>query len=417
MISYQYSKKVLKKAIIKIKDENIKSINSLNRVVASNISCGINYPTGDNAAFDGYAINSQDTKNIKKSLSKKFKIIGLIAAGNKPFKKKIKRYDAVEIMTGGIIPKGFDTIIPIEQIIFYPNENNKKYILINKKIKKYNHVRFAGSDFKKKEIIVKKNTIIQPNHILAFKTLGIKNIKVKKKVNILFFSTGNEISNSDNIPSWKVRNSNSHYIKNLNENFLFNFKDGGILKDKHEKIFQSKISKMLNSKTDIVITSGAVSAGKFDFVPNVIKNFSLSNYFKSVAIRPGKPVLFAKFKGKHKAFFGLPGNPMSSAACFRFFVYPYIVNLLNLDEEAPIKAILKNAFTKKKNFVRFAKSKLSATKNGRIEVEILKGQESFRIKSFVKSNIWALLPAGKSKFKKGEIVDCFLPNHSNQTLL
>ena len=417
MISYQYSKKVLKKAIIKIKDENIKSINSLNRVVSSNISCGINYPTGDNAAFDGYAINSQDTKNIKKSLSKKFKIIGLIAAGNKPFKKKIRRYDAVEIMTGGIIPKGFDTIIPIEQIIFYPNESSKKYILINKKIKKYNHVRFAGSDFKKKEIIVKKNTIIQPNHILAFKTLGIKNIKVKKKINILFFSTGNEISNSDNIPSWKVRNSNSHYIKNLNENFLFNFKDGGILKDKHEKIFQSKISKMLNSKIDIIITSGAVSAGKFDFVPNVIKNFSLSNYFKSVAIRPGKPVLFAKFKGKHKAFFGLPGNPMSSAACFRFFVYPYIVNLLNLDEEAPIKAILKNAFTKKKNFVRFAKSKLSATKNGRIEVEILKGQESFRIKSFVKSNIWALLPAGKSKFKKGEIVDCFLPNHSNQTLL
>ena len=417
MISYQYSKKVLKKAIIKIKDENIKSVNSLNRVVSSNVFCGINYPTGDNAAFDGYAINSQDTKNIKKNLPKKFKIIGLIAAGNKPFKKKIKKYDAVEIMTGGIIPKGFDTIIPIEKIILYPNENNKKYILINKKIKKHNHVRFAGSDFKKKEIVVKKNTIIQPNHILAFKTLGIKNIKVKKKVNILFFSTGNEISNSDNIPSWKVRNSNSHYIKNLNENFLFNFKDGGILKDSHEKIFQSKISKMLNSKTDIIITSGAVSAGKFDFVPNVIKNFSLSNYFKSVAIRPGKPVLFAKFKGKHKAFFGLPGNPMSSAACFRFFVHPYIVNLLNLDEEAPIKAILKNAFTKKKNFVRFAKSKLSATKNGRIEVEILKGQESFRIKSFVKSNIWALLPAGKSKFKKGEIVDCFLPNHSNQTLL
>ena len=417
MISYQYSKKVLKKAIIKIKDENIKSVNSLNRVVSSNVFCGINYPTGDNAAFDGYAINSQDTKNIKKNLPKKFKIIGLIAAGNKPFKKKIKRYDAAEIMTGGIIPKGFDTIIPIEQIIFYPNENNKKYILINKRIKKHNHVRFAGSDFKKKEIVVKKNTIIQPNHILAFKTLGIKNIKVKKKVNILFFSTGNEISNSDNIPSWKVRNSNSHYIKNLNENFLFNFKDGGILKDSHEKIFQSKISKMLNSKTDIIITSGAVSAGKFDFVPNVIKNFSLSNYFKSVAIRPGKPVLFAKFKGKHKAIFGLPGNPMSSAACFRFFVHPYIVNLLNLDEEAPIKAILKNAFTKKKNFVRFAKSKLSATKNGRIEVEILKGQESFRIKSFVKSNIWALLPAGKSKFKKGQIVDCFFPNHINQSLI
>ena len=90
-------------------------------------------------------------------------------------------------MTGGIIPKGFDTIIPIEQIIFHPNKKNKKYILIEKKISKYNHVRFAGSDFKKKEIIVKKNTIIQPNHILAFKTLGIKNITVKKKLIFFFF--------------------------------------------------------------------------------------------------------------------------------------------------------------------------------------------------------------------------------------
>ena len=99
MISYQYSKKILKKATIKIKDENIKSTNSLNRVVSKNIYSGINYPSGDNAAFDGYAINSNDTKNIKKSFPKKFKIIGLIAAGNKPFKKKIKKYDTIQIMT------------------------------------------------------------------------------------------------------------------------------------------------------------------------------------------------------------------------------------------------------------------------------------------------------------------------------
>jgi molybdopterin molybdotransferase len=174
---------------------------------------------------------------------------------------------------------------------------------------------------------------------------------------------------------------------------------------------------MLKSSTDIIVTSGAVSAGKFDFVPNVIRSFKLSNYFKSAAIRPGKPILFAKVKGKQKAIFGLPGNPMSSAACFRFFVYPYIENILGLSNEKPLKAILKNDFFKKKNYTRFAKSKLSTTKNGKIVVEILRGQESFRIKSFVKSNIWTLLPAGKTKFKKGEIVDCFFPNHSNSTLL
>ena len=417
MISYEQSKKILKKAVIKIKDESIVSVSSLNRVTSSNIYSKINYPTSDNAAFDGFAVNSSDTKKISKKLPKEFKIIGSIAAGSKPFKKKIKKFDAVEIMTGGVLPKGFDTIIPIEQIIFYPNKTKKNSILISKKISKNNHVRFKGSDYKKNDLVIKKSTIIHPNHILALKTLGIKNIKVKKKINILFFSTGNEISNKDSISDWQVRNSNAYYIRSLNNNFLFNFKDGGILRDAHEKVFEDKIKNMIISNTDIIITSGAVSAGKFDFVPSVIKTFKLSNYFKSVAIRPGKPVLFAKIKGKQKIIFGLPGNPMSSAACFRFFVYPYISNILGLNSEKPIKAILKSDFVKKKNFTRFAKSKLNTTNNGKIEVEVLKGQESFRIKSFLKSNIWALLPAGKSKFKKGEIVDCFFPNHSNQTLI
>ena len=417
MISYKRSRQILNKGKIKIKNESVLSINSLNRISASNIYAKFDYPSADNAAFDGYAINSNDTKNLKKNESKAFKIIGSISAGKKPLNKQINKYEAIEIMTGGVIPKGFDTIIPIEQIIFYPDKKNPKFILINKKIEKYNHVRFAGSDYKKKDLVIKRNTIILPNHILALKTLGIKNINVKKKINILFFSTGNEISNKELIPIWKVRNSNAHYIQNLNNSFLFNFKNGGILRDNHENIFKAKIKKMMKSKIDILITSGAVSAGKFDYIPSIVKTLNISNYFKSVAIRPGKPILFAKIRGKQKVIFGLPGNPMSSSVCFRFFVYPYIANVLGLEVEKPIKAILKNEFLKKKKFTRFVKSKLSATKDGKIEVQILKGQESFRIKSFVKSNIWALLPAGKSKFKKGEIIDCFFPNHPNQSLI
>ena len=317
-------------------------------------------------------------------------------------------------MTGGIISKPFNTIVPIEQIIFYPNKENPQSIIVNQKVNKYNHVRFKGSDFKKGMLVIKKGSIIQANHILALKTLGIKKIKVKKKLNILFFSTGNEVSNSDTIPSWKVRNSNSHYIESLKNNFLFNFKNGGILKDHHNKLFKSKINKMLKSKINIIITSGAVSAGKFDYIPSVVKKFKSSHYFKSVMIRPGKPVLFAKIN--QKAIFGLPGNPISSAACFRFFVYPFIESILNLRHEKPVRAILKNNFEKKKNFTRFIKSKISSTKNGKLEVELLPGQESFRINSFVKTNVWAVLPNGRSKFRKGQIIDCFFPNSSNKFL-
>ena len=413
MISYNKSKIILKRSVIKLGEEFINTNKCLNRVISKDIYVHSYYPSGNNAAFDGYAIKSGDTLRLNKKIHKKFKIIGSIAAGSKPIKKKIKKFQTVEIMTGALIPKSFDTLIPIEQINFYPNKKNAKYILLNRKIPKFQHVRFKGSDYKKGDLLISQGTILQSNHILALKTLGIKKIKVKKKPNILFFSTGNEITNKNKISDWEVRNSNCHYINSLNQNFLFNFKDGGILRDKQSKIFESYINKMIKSKIDMIITSGAVSAGKFDFVPSVVNNFQLSNYFKSVAIRPGKPILFAKIKGKSKVIFGLPGNPISSAACFRFFVYPYLRSLLGIKEEISFKAILKNEFRKKKDYTRFVKSKLSTTSNGKLKVRILKGQESFRIKSFIQSNIWVMLPSGKEKFKKGETVDCFFPNQSN----
>ena len=417
MISYKNSIQILKKSKIKINDEIIKINSCINRVTANNIFSKANNPAADNAAFDGFVINSKDTRNLNKKKKRLFKIIGTIAAGDKTINKKSKKFQTYEIMTGSIIPKGFDTIIPIEQIVFYPNKKNPKYILVNKRVKKYQHIRFKGSDYKKNDLLIKKGTILLPAHILALRSLGISSVKVKRKPNILFFSTGNEISNQKKIPDWKVRNSNSHYINSLSDNFLFNFINGGTLKDNHQFKFEKEIKKMFSSKVDIIITSGAVSAGKFDFVPSVVKKHKLSNYFKGVSIRPGKPILFAKFKNKHKAIFGLPGNPISSAACFRFFVYPYLQNLLGIDEEKPFKAVLKNKFIKKINFTRFVKSKINTTKNGKIETEILKGQESFRIQSFIKSNIWTLLPSGKSKFKKGDIVECYLPNHPQKILI
>ena len=409
MINYREAKKILIKSKIKIKDEIINSSKSLNRINVLDIYSAVNYPAGTNAAFDGFAINSKETQTLNKNNSRNFKILKTISAGENPKLKKVKKFDAVEVMTGAIIPKFFDTIIPIEKIIFYPNKKNKKYITINEKIKKNQHIRRAGSDYKKKDLIIKKGMIIQPSHIMALKTLGIIKIKVKKKPNILFFSTGNEISNNKIINDWQVRNSNSHYIKSLSNNFLFNFIDGGILRDKDEKLFKKRIEKSVKSKIDIIITSGAVSAGKHDFVPSIVKKFNLSSYFKGVSIRPGKPILFAKLKNVEKAIFGLPGNPISSSACFRFFVFPYLLNILGTDIEKPFKAKLINKFIKNKYITRFVKSRLTSTSDGNLIIEVLSGQESYKIKSFVQSNAWGLFDYGKSHFKKGDIINCYFP--------
>ena len=122
--------------------------------------------------------------------------------------------------------------------------------------------------------------------------------------------------------------------------------------------------------------------------------------------------MFAKFRN-NKAFFGLPGNPISSAACFRFFVLPFLYFSSDLIEKKPINAKIKNQLVKKKKFTRFLKGKLSFSKKGIAEFEVHKGQESFRIKPFTKSNAWGLFPSGKVKFKKGDFIECYTPTGIN----
>ena len=385
MIHYKNALSKLKQNKIKIKSEIVTVEKSLNRISSINVNSPNNYPAANNTAFDGFAINSKETIKINNKNQKKFKIIKTLAAGDNPNIKKISKFSTIEVMTGAIIKKPFDTVIPIEQIKFFPNSSKPKYIIINKKIKKNNFIRFSGSDFKKGERVIKKGEIINPQHILAFKTLGVKKILVKKKPKIVFYTTGNEISNSSRIPNWKVRNSNSYYLKSFLENLPFNFIERKILRDSDLVKFKKELKINLKSNKDIIITSGAVSAGKFDFVPKIIKSFKLKYSFKGAYIRPGKPIMFAKFKN-NKAFFGLPGNPISSAACFRFFVLPFLFFSIGIIETKPINARIKNQLIKKKNFTRFVKGKLSFSIKGVAEFEIHKGQESFRIKPFTKSN-------------------------------
>ena len=407
MISYKKALSILIKNKIKKENEMINSKNSSNRICAKNIYSPRDYPSGNNTAFDGFAVNSKETNILNKNNQKKFKIIKTIAAGDNPNIKKIKKFSAVEVMTGAIIQKPFDTVIPLEQIKVVKNKQKAKYILINKKIKKNEFIRFKASDYKKGEIILKKGQLIEPKHILAMKTLGVKKVNVKKKINIIFYSTGNEIMNKEQIPPWKVRNSNSFYLNSLTKKMPVTFKEKYILRDNDEKKFQKELMRNIKSKTDIILTSGAVSAGKYDFIPKIIKKLKLISYFKGVTIRPGKPITFAKLR-KNKVFFGLPGNPISSAACFRFFVVPFLFNSLEMKKEKPIFAKLKNPFLKKKIFTRFIKGKLETTKKGIVEFQVLKGQESFRINSFTKANSWGLFPSGKSFFKKKALISCYL---------
>ena len=407
MIRYQKAIKIINKFFINLPDEKISTLNSLNRVCAKNILSPTKNPLSDNTAFDGFALLSKETKGLSQKRTKKFKILKSIGAGDNPKIKNYQKNSSVEIMTGAIVPKPFDTIIPVEKVKYFPSKQKPTHIVVNHEIKKFSFIRFAGEDFNLKDIVIKKGELIQPKHIMALTTLGIKDLYVKKKPKIIFFGTGNEIVDykKKNIFNWEVRNSNNHYFMSFGKSLHYQIIDGGIIKDNQQKKLKEKIKKSLKSDIDIFATSGAISAGKFDFIPELINKLGFKTYFKGVSIKPGRPIMLSKFKKKEKLFFGLPGNPISCAAGFRFFIYPLLRNSLGMQKEEKFKAKLINKYSKRRNFTHFVRCLININSKGLVELRVLQEQQSHRIKSFAKANCWGIFPSGKDQFKSGDIIE------------
>ena len=407
MIKYQEAIKILNKVSLKLPDEKISTLDSLNRVCSKNILSPTKNPSSNNTAFDGFAVLARETKGLSRKKIKKFKILKSIGAGDNPQIRNYQKNSSVEIMTGAIVPKPFDSIIPVENVKYFPSKKKPTHIFIDHEIKKFSFIRFAGEDFNLKDIVIKKGELIQPKHIMALTTLGIKSLYVKKKPKIIFFGTGNEIVDykKKSIYNWEVRNSNNHYFMSFGKSLHYQIIDGGVIKDNQQRKLNEKIKKTLKSDIDIFVTSGAISAGKFDFIPELIKKLDFKTYFKGVSIKPGRPIMMSKFKRKEKLFFGLPGNPISCAAGFRFFIYPLLRNSLGMLKEEKFKAKLINKYSKRKDFTHFARCLVKINPKGLVELRVLKEQQSHRIKSFVKANSWGIFPSGKDLYKSGDIIE------------
>ena len=407
MITYQEAISLIDKVSLKLPNEKISILNSVSRVCTEDVLSPSTNPSSNNTAFDGFAVIAKETEGLSSQKTKRFKILRTIAAGDEPKIDNYEKNSAAEVMTGGLVPKPFDSIIAVEKAKYFPTKEKPTHIIVNEEVKQFSYIRFAGEDYNLKDVVIKKGELIQPKHIMAFTTLGIKDVQVKKQPKIIFFGTGSEIADykDTKVSSWKVRNSNNHYFTSFGKSLYFKIIDGGIIKDNESDKLKQALNEALNSDTDIFVTSGAISAGKFDFIPKLVKEFGFETHFKGVAIKPGRPIMLSKFTQKEKLFFGLPGNPISCAAGFRFFIYPLIRNSLGMPKEKKFKAKLINEYSKQEKFTHFARSLMTINDQGLIELEVLQGQQSNRIKSFVQANCWGIFSEDKEKFKSGDFID------------
>jgi molybdopterin molybdotransferase len=405
MIDFAKAKQLVIDNTTKIKTENILAIDAFNRVLAQTIISPVAIPPFNNSAMDGYAVNASDLDNACENNPISLKLIGITAAGDPINEVLDTQGKAWKIMTGAPVPNGFDSVIPVENTSL----NDNIVSCISKPVLGA-HIRMSGEDFIQDAPVSEPGTIINANVISAYAALGVSELSVFEKINIAVFSTGKELVDdaAQELKPGQIRNSNKAFILNWFNGLPVNAFDAGTNFDDVEK-FEKDLQNQLDNNTHIIISSGAVSMGDFDFIPQTIKKLGGKIIFHKSKIRPGKPILFAKFPNG-SLYFGLPGNPISAAIGLRFFVSSAILKSLDLNEEKALKAVASNGLVKKQGFRSILKANAKINSEAQFEVAILEGQESFKIQPLLKANGWAVIDETKSSFSNGDLIDFYPTN-------
>jgi molybdopterin molybdotransferase len=319
---------------------------ALHRILAQDIVSDRDYPPFHRSIRDGYAVRSADTH-----AGAQLKCIGELKAGDPPT-ISVAPGTCVQIMTGAPLPDGADAVIMIEH-----TQRNADTITLDRAIKPDQHVVHRGSEQAAGKTVLSAGTRIGFAELAAAAQVGAANPLVNRKPRVAILTTGDEIVDFAATPGpYQIRNSNSVSLAAQvslaggEPIILGNAKDS--LEDLH-----AKIAAGLGS--DVLVLSGGVSMGKYDLVEPVIKEFGAEMIFDAVAIRPGKPVVFAicqgTFETQAKPVFGLPGNPVSAMVTFELFVRPAIDILSGTDPRSLplIEAVLTQRLSEKPGLTHF----------------------------------------------------------------
>lgn len=399
MIAYSQALEIIKKEFDKfsLQTEEVDILESHNRIIAEDIVADADLPPFDNSAMDGYALRFGERNQ--------WKIIGEISAGN--FSSfNLSSDDAVVITTGSKIPKNADTVIPVEDVEV---EGNILKLKPNAFYKKGMNIRAQGSDLLKNQIAVPQYTKIDSKVMAALASCGKEKVKVFRKLTVAVLATGDElipVSEKPRNDKLRVSNIYSLYaaIKELNHTPV-NF---GFSKDDKE-IIRQKVKTALSKEIDILITTGGVSVGKYDFLKEIFAEQGVKEKFWQVNIKPGKPIYFGTYEKNNKRIliFGLPGNPISSLVNFYVFITPAIESLFKQQSLTRVKAVLQNDMEKKDDKRHFARGVLFE-ENGVWKVTSEFSQSSGNIIEMSKANCLIVIEEEQRNPVKGETVECIM---------
>jgi len=368
--------------------ESVSIRDALGRVLAEDIVPRINVPAHDNSAMDGYAVRFSD-------LERPLKEIGSALAG-KPFHGKLGAGECVRIMTGAVMPQGADTVV-IQEVVRKEGDR----IRVPPGQKKAQNVRYAGEDLKVGVAVLTPGVLLKPADIGLIASLGIGEVRVKRRLRVAFFATGDELASIGTpLKEGEIYDSNRYTVHGMLARLGVEAIDMGVVRDDPAQL--EKAFRQASEKADVVITTGGVSVGEADFIKQMMAKLGEVLFWK-IAMRPGRPMAFGRIGNAF--LFGLPGNPVAVMVTFYQFVRDALLHLSGRSD-APfplLQAVAAEAMRKVPGRTEYQRGVLFKDQEG-WKVRTTGQQGSGVLRSMSEANCFIVLEHERGSIKAGEPV-------------
>jgi molybdopterin molybdotransferase len=361
---------------------------ALGRILARDVSAGMDLPLFDNSAVDGFAVQILDS-----AVGATLKVIADIRAGSHP-EIVLRRGECARIMTGAPIPEGAQAVVMVEDTDFDGYKTGQpapETVTLHRKVEQGENVRSRGRDLHEGDLVLSKGTRLRPQEIGLLAMLGQAEIVVYRRPRLALLSSGDELLpvNAPISPG-KIHESNSYALSALAESAGLELIRLGVASDSEFDI-SSRLDRAVDDHADVIVSTAGVSVGAFDYVKSVVESHGELGFWK-VNMRPGKPLAYGRYRGIQ--FFGLPGNPVSAFVGFEVFVRPALEKLSGLISKPAVrqKAVLGEPINSdgRESYLRA----IVKEEDGRIFVHLAGHQGSDNIFSLVRANALLIVPSG-----------------------
>ena len=380
--------------------EQISLENTYGRILAEPIVAKHDVPPFNRSPYDGFAVRAEDTINASGGNRIPFRVIGEIGAGHVA-DRAINEREAYRIMTGALIPINADAVVMLEQTV-----EQKDAFTLRKPFVSGENISKQGEDAKEGERLIEEGAFIHPGTIALLATFGYAHVEVGKRPVAGILSTGTELLGVDEelVPG-KIRNSNGPMIAAQLTRMGITYKSYGMLADDLDAC--TDMVKQALKETDLLITTGGVSVGDYDYLPAIYERLGAKVLFNKVAMRPGSVTTVAVLGDK--LLFGLSGNPSACFTGFELFTRPAILRMMGAERPymQRMTAVLGEDFTKPNPFTRFVRAVWEMTTDG-IVARPAGFNKSSAVSSIARGNCLLVLPSGTRGFTVGMGVDILL---------